>query len=277
MRGGWSRPGIRERGVINPSPPAPVGSATVTAHKLSDLLLEALGKFSPARAIAHSGGSGGTIAFAWQTGKLGERASVQYEVLGSAYGARNGKDGVSGVSIHTSNLSLAPIEILETQYPVLFRNFELVQDSGGPGYYRGGLSYRRGYQLLHDATVNRRGDRVRIAPSGIQGGQDGRTGRCYLITAGGEREALPGSGTFKLQPGDTFVVEGAGGGGYRRPPRPPTRAGAPRRHPRLRQPRPGPPGLRRGDRPRERRRRRSRDRSAPPCLRQKRLELAPGP
>jgi N-methylhydantoinase B len=206
----------RESGVINPTAPAPTGMSTVTIHKISDLLLEALSRFSSGRAVAHSGGSGGTLAFQWQ-GAPGERRYVQYEVLGSALGGGNGGDGLSGVGVHTSNLALTPIEILENQYPVRFEAFELVQDAGGPGEQRGGLSYRRAYTLLRPAVVNRRADRVKTQPSGANGGQNGRTGRLLLRKEDGTVTPLPGSGKFQLQPGDTLIVEGAGGGGYGNP------------------------------------------------------------
>ncbi|HTE87031.1 MAG TPA: hydantoinase B/oxoprolinase family protein, partial [Dehalococcoidia bacterium] len=134
----------REGSVLDPLPPGPVGAATVVRHRLVDVLVEAMGMLRPQYLMGQSGGSGGAMAIAWETNEAGVRRQLlQYEIFGTAMGARAVSDGVNGVSAHSVNLSITPIEILETQYPLLVRRFELIPDSGGAGELRGGLSYRR--------------------------------------------------------------------------------------------------------------------------------------
>ena len=90
----------------------------------------------------------------------------------------------------------------------------MVPDSGGPGKYRGGLSYRRIYEVLKPSKLNRRADRVKMPSSGSDGGKPGRTGE-FALHPGTEREEyFGGSGFYDLEGGDTFAVAGSGGGGY---------------------------------------------------------------
>src|SRR5215468_10736411 len=90
------------RTVTNAEPPAPVSNYQMVNLKLVDVILEALGRFHPARAIAHSGASS-ALGIAWQRGRPGQSA-MQYEIAGSAYGAGVGYDGATATATHLSNL-----------------------------------------------------------------------------------------------------------------------------------------------------------------------------
>ncbi len=84
--------------------------------KLVDVILEALGRFAPARAIAGSGSSG-SLLINWHEGGRPGHATLQYEIFGSAYGAGSGHDGTSMTATHLSNLHITPIEVLESEFP----------------------------------------------------------------------------------------------------------------------------------------------------------------
>ena len=73
------------RTITNASPPAPVSSYQTANLKLVDVILEALAPFRPERAVANAGSSG-ALAIAWQGGGRPGQSSMQYEILGSAYG-----------------------------------------------------------------------------------------------------------------------------------------------------------------------------------------------
>jgi N-methylhydantoinase B len=198
--------------VTNASPPAPVSSYQATNLKLVDVILEALAHFVPKRATANAGSSG-ALSIAWSKGKPGQ-SSMQYEILGSAYGAGPGHDGASATATHLSNLHITPIEILESEFPCRVMRFEMVPDSGGAGEFRGGLAFRREYVLLEDATVIRRYDRAKFPPNGINGGKAGRASR-FVIRLGSPTETVtPASGRFEMKKGERFLLESAGGGGY---------------------------------------------------------------
>jgi N-methylhydantoinase B len=198
--------------VTNASPPAPVSSYQATNLKLVDVILEALAHFVPKRATANAGSSG-ALSIAWAKGKPGQ-SSMQYEILGSAYGAGPGHDGASATATHLSNLHITPIEILESEFPCRVTRFEMVPDSGGAGEFRGGLAFRREYVLLEDATVVRRYDRAKFPPNGIKGGKSGRASR-FVIRLGMPNETVTSaSGRFEMKKGERFLLESAGGGGY---------------------------------------------------------------
>jgi len=127
--------------VTNASAPAPVSSYQAANQKLTDVILEALAPFRPERALANSGSSGAML-ISWKDGGRPGQPSLQYEILGSAYGGGNGNDGASAVATHTSNLHITPIEILETEFPCRIVEFDMVQDSCGAGEFRGGLAFR---------------------------------------------------------------------------------------------------------------------------------------
>ncbi|HEX9820888.1 MAG TPA: hydantoinase B/oxoprolinase family protein, partial [Methylomirabilota bacterium] len=181
--------------------------------KLVDVILEALGTFRPERAVANAASSG-ALGIDWGAGARPGQASLQYEILGSAYGGGAGHDGASCTATHLSNLHVTPIEILESEFPCRVTEFALIPDSGGAGAFRGGLSFRRAYEMLAAGTVIRRYDRAKCPPEGLAGGGPGRASR-FVIRAGTPREEeTPASGRFELAEGDRFYLESAGGGGY---------------------------------------------------------------
>jgi N-methylhydantoinase B len=208
---------FRSGSVLDPQMPAAVGAATVVRHRLTDVLVEAMGRLRPQFLMGQSGGSGGAMAIAWAGdggSNDGKRQLLQYEIFGSAMGGRAGADGVNGVTAHNVSLAVTPIEILETQYPLLVRRFELIPDSGGAGEYRGGLSYRREYEVHRPVLINRRSDRNRFPGSGVAGGRPGRLGRMVLNPDSEAERQVPGIGQYELEAGMALRVEGAGAGGY---------------------------------------------------------------
>jgi N-methylhydantoinase B len=197
--------------VTNASPPSPVSSYQTANHRLVDVILEALAHFRPDRSVAN-GGASGALSIAWSAGRPGQ-PTMQYEILGSAYGGGEGYDGASALSVHLSNLHITPIEIIESEFPCRITHFDMAVDSGGPGKFRGGLGFQRGYQLLQDAVVVRRYDRSRFPPKGITGGKSGERSR-FVLHPGTDREQdMPAAGRYELSAGDTFILQSAGGGG----------------------------------------------------------------
>jgi 5-oxoprolinase (ATP-hydrolysing) len=53
-----------------------------------------------------------------------------------------------------------------------------------------------------------------VAPFGLAGGSGGATGRQSIERADGAVEALAGSAAADMAPGDAFIIETPGGGGY---------------------------------------------------------------
>ena len=205
------------RTVVNADPPAPVSNYQMVNLLLVDVILEALARFNPQRAIAHSGASS-ALSIAWSRGRPGQ-STMQYEIMGSAYGGGAGHDGTTGTATHLSNLHTTPIEILESEYPCRITRFDVVPDSGGRGQWRGGLALRREYALLEDATVIRRFNKIKFPPAGLARGMAGAPAR-FVVRLGTDQEVeTPSSARFELKAGERFLLQSAGGGGYGDPAR----------------------------------------------------------
>jgi N-methylhydantoinase B len=203
---------LAPRTVTNAAPPAPVSNYQMVNLMLVDVILEALGKLNPARAIAHSGASS-ALGIAWAKARPGQSA-MQYEIAGSAYGAGVGYDGATATTTHLSNLHTTPIEILESEFPCRISRFALVANSGGAGQWRGGLSLLREYELLEDAAVIRRFNKTRFPPQGLGGGKAGA--RARFVVRPGTRQELEtkASARVEMKAGERFLLQSAGGGGF---------------------------------------------------------------
>jgi N-methylhydantoinase B len=208
---------VREGSVLNPRFPAPVNTYNPTVHALVEALLEAASRITPHKKVA-DGCSSRSIIIGGRSNKTG-KGYVQYEIFGGGSGGRSGKDGVSGTNVNQSNARIAPIEIIESEFSTRLRRFELVQDSGGAGKFRGGLGFVREYELLdNEARFSLRSTKHTVAPKGIDGGLDGRTGRCTLNPGlAGERVIPSRFSDHTLRPGDVVSLETPGGGGLGTP------------------------------------------------------------
>jgi N-methylhydantoinase B len=204
------------RTVTNAEAPAPVSNYQMVNLKLVDVILEALAHFHPVRAIANAGSSS-ALTIAWAKGRPGQ-STMQYEIMGSAYGGGMGHDGASATATHLSNLHITPIEILESEFPCRITRFDLMPDSGGAGRWRGGLSLQREYELLEDATIIRRYDKSRFPPNGVAGGKAGRGARFVIRPGTAQEYVTPSSGRYELKAGERFLLQSAGGGGCGEPP-----------------------------------------------------------
>ena len=202
-----------ERSVVSAKAPRPCSSYMKCCLKLCDVIIAAMDSLIPGRAIAHSGGSGGSIIVAWQGDTRAKRGN-QYEIFGSAYGGGEGTDGASGASVMLANLFASPVEIIETEFPCRIRKFTLNTDSGGPGTFRGGLNFVREYEMLEPAEIVYRADRAVEPPSGLRGGMPGGRSRFIVNPDTPNEKIMPSSARMNLPEGTIFRVNGPGGGGY---------------------------------------------------------------
>lgn len=195
--------------VLNSTPPAAVYSRTDVAQRLVDMIFAALAPAIPERVAAAS--TGGILL---TTSGISPRTGVFYvynEMQGGGMGARASKDGLDGVQVNITNTANLPIEALESEHPIMIDAYELVQDSGGPGEFRGGMTMRRRVRVLgHVATISAGGTNALIAPFGLFGGASGTKTRVEL--SDGVEPLKRRAGT--LRPGQTIGMVAAGGGGY---------------------------------------------------------------
>lgn len=208
---------FREGTVLNPRYPAAVNIYIYTLMMTTELLLKALGQFAPNR-ITACGGPNAGMTIAHRETRTGQ-SYVQYELLGTGSGGRQGKDGMNGIQVHMSNCRVTPVEIVESEFPIRVERFELIPDSGGPGQWRGGLGFVRQYRLLGDeAQWSVRSDRHLFPPWGLNGGKPARGGRHLVQPGTSEEKQVPARyGGHKMRTGDTIRLELPGGGGYGEP------------------------------------------------------------
>lgn len=193
---------VPEGSMLNPQYPAAVVAGNVeTSQVVTDALFAATGWLAP------SAGTMNNFTF-------GNDRHQYYETIAGGSGAGPDHDGTSAVQTHMTNSRLTDPEILETRLPVLLESFAIRRGSGGEGRHRGGDGTIRRIRFLEAMQVNMLANRRRISPKGIEGGSDAAPGRNIVERTDGSREELPATASTALKPGDVYVIETPGGGGY---------------------------------------------------------------
>src|SRR2546428_10339226 len=104
-------------------------------------------------------------------GAGGRAVPVSEPMIGGG-GGRPSRDGVDGCDASLGFLKTTPAETLEAEVPIVVRRFHLIQDSAGPGRFRGGVGVRLDFQVFPPEGLGapRRVERPRVAPRGVAGG-----------------------------------------------------------------------------------------------------------
>jgi 5-oxoprolinase (ATP-hydrolysing) len=137
-----------------------------------------------------------------------------YETIAGGSGAGPDFDGTDAVQTHMTNSRLTDPEVLEFRFPVLLEDFHIRRGSGGKGRHKGGDGVVRRVRFLEQMTAGILSGHRIIAPYGLAGGGEGALGRNAVIRADGTTELLKGTDGAEMMPGDVFLVETPGGGGY---------------------------------------------------------------
>lgn len=181
--------------------PAVVGGNTETSQRLVDTLLKALGL------AACSQGTMNNLLF-------GNERFGYYETVCGGAGAGPTFDGADAVHTHMTNTRITDPEIIEHRYPVRVDRFAIRRGSGGSGTHRGGDGVIREMTFLDHVQLSVLTQHRTVAPYGCHGGQAGATGRQRVLTADGRTIELQGIDQHDLAPGDRFILETPGGGGW---------------------------------------------------------------
>lgn len=193
---------IPEGSMLNPRYPAAVVSGNVeTSSCVTNALYGALG------VVASSQGTMNNFTF-------GNDRHQYYETIAGGSGAGPGFDGTDVVQTHMTNSRLTDPEVLEWRYPVLLESHEVRPGSGGNGMWHGGNGGVRRVRFLEKMTASILSNNRVVPPFGMAGGQTGEPGRNYVVRADGHIEELAFVASTQMNPGDVFVVETPGGGGY---------------------------------------------------------------
>jgi 5-oxoprolinase (ATP-hydrolysing) len=106
--------------------------------------------------------------------------------------------------------------VLEWRFPVILESFCIRRGSGGAGRHRGGDGTVRRIRFREPMTAAILSGHRKVAPFGMAGGAPGAVGRNTVERADGRVEVLSGTAKAEMAPGDVFVIETPGGGGYGR-------------------------------------------------------------
>jgi 5-oxoprolinase (ATP-hydrolysing) len=147
---------------------------------------------------------------------FGNARHQYYETICGGAGAGADFDGTTAVHTHMTNSRLTDPEVLEWRFPVLLESFAIRPGSGGAGRHRGGDGTVRRMRFLETMTAAILSNRRRVPPYGLEGGAAGELGRNRIERTDGSRTELAATGEAPMQPGDVFVIETPGGGGFGR-------------------------------------------------------------
>jgi N-methylhydantoinase B len=198
--------------ILNAPKPAPVASRHIIGQMLPDVVFGCLRQTIPERVPAE-----GTSCL-WNLNVRGETRSGAGGNYGFSMtvtsnggtGARFAKDGLSATA-YPSGVRGTPVEIAETQTPLIFWRKELRPDSGGAGRTRGGLGQiiEVGSGIDAPFDILAAFDRIDHPPRGRDGGCDGEAG--YIGLKSGTK--MRGKGFQTVPAGDRLVVMTPGGAG----------------------------------------------------------------
>jgi 5-oxoprolinase (ATP-hydrolysing) len=200
-------------GMLNPSfadnpsnSPAVVGGNTETSQRVVDTLIKAL----DGRLGACSQGTMNNVLF-------GNSRMGYYETVCGGCGGAEGFAGPDAVHSHMTNTRITDVEIIERRYPVQVERFTIRQGSGGAGQYPGGCGVVRELKFLEPMSLSVVSQHRVQGPFGLRGGEAGAPGRQTLVRANGETRKLSSLDAVEMWPGDRFLLETPGGGGFEKP------------------------------------------------------------
>lgn len=197
--------------------PAAVAARLVIGHYVTEIIYRALSEVAPVKVIAASGGTPAQMNVFY--GKRNDgRPWHSVIIRGGGMGASSLSDG-NYVYIFPANGANTPVEIFESDTPLIVENRGLLSDSGGPGRMKGGIGQREVFRVPDDqyaplppVNLGIQAGRHIHPPEGLFGGKPGAKAQ-FLVNG------VPGNpfGLTQLKPGDVVTIDAAGGGGCGNP------------------------------------------------------------
>lgn len=200
--------------------PRPVsGCAAEVSQRIAEAVFAALVEAVPEAVTAAPAGTSGNFGLGGFDPERG-RGFVMYQLSGGGYGGNAGHDGLTNGCSTIGISKSPPVEIMEQNFPVLYRRYALREGSGGAGKHRGGFGLEYEIELLRgDARASFVMDHGRVGPQGALGGADGavntvtvwRDGEAHVPPHLSKEQDIP------MKACDRVEVGTPGGGGYGEP------------------------------------------------------------
>jgi 5-oxoprolinase (ATP-hydrolysing) len=204
---------IPEGSMLNPRYPAAVVAGNVeTSSCITNALFGALGVLASSQGTMNNFTFGNERHQYYETISGGSGAGIRDLAAGAL--SDEGFDGTDVVQTHMTNSRLTDPEVLEFRFPVRLDSYAIRHGSGGRGRWHGGSGGTRRVRFLEPMTASILSNNRAIAPFGLADGEPGQEGRNSVERADGRVETLTHIGSVEVGPGDVFVIETPGGGGF---------------------------------------------------------------
>jgi len=209
---------------LNAKWPAPtIGCTTLSASKVAAAVWQALAKAIPDKAIGIASGDAN-----WFVGATRDKAGVTdvfSDLPAGGWGGTPFSDGMNVTMDPLGNCMNLPAETAELFYPIEYESFDLRQDSGGAGKFRGGLGANFKVHFLCEAEMSMETARTREGTPGVNGGSRSPAQRSTKISSDGKVQVIGGideNGGWHnpllaghpFNYGERFTFESTGGGGW---------------------------------------------------------------
>jgi N-methylhydantoinase B len=197
--------------IANPIYPAPTIARCCAGQIVADTIMQALAQVVPEQVSAGVG----SIKVVNFVGLSEGTHWVHMDIHEAAYGGRYGMDGMDAVDCLFVNTRNAPIEDIESHYPLTVNRYELAEDRAGAGRWRGGLGVIRDVTLHQDGRINVEGEGNVFGPPPLFGGTPGTPGE-LIRNPGREDETALHSKVLshRVAAGTTLRSVSPCGGGY---------------------------------------------------------------
>jgi N-methylhydantoinase B len=207
---------IPDTTLLGVSAPKPVGGYTETILRVIDVVFGAFAKAAPERANGSPYATINALSLAgWRKNR---QRWVMFCFFGGGLGGNPETDGLNHGNNPISTATIPPAEILESLYPIMFTQWALRPDSGGPGRHRGGLGaiYEIEPLLDTDTDVFLLGERGKFPPFGVNGGLPASLNRFIYQDDNGEHTVplVTKTTEVKVRRGLRVRLESPGGGGF---------------------------------------------------------------
>ena len=218
VNGGTFRPisfNIPDGTMLAAQYPSPCGGYLEPIGRVIDVVFGAMAQVLPDKAPAAFFGTIGVVSISG-THPRSKNYYVGVFPYPGGYGATKASDGLINGTPPQSMANFMSLEMSEHRFPIRFDHFRIRDDSGGPGWHRGGLGTEYGFTTLGDTIVSVLGDRVDHAPFGVAGGgpalastvQFHTNGKTWVPEMRSKQEKEP------MVAGDSIRLASPGGGGF---------------------------------------------------------------
>jgi N-methylhydantoinase B len=211
---------------LNPRWPSPTfGCTTAASSKITAAIWLALAKAIPEHVIAPTCSECNWFVASATDPGTGEM-HVLSDLPAGGWGGTPYNDGMHVTMDPLGNCQNLPAETAELLFPVRYRSYEMITDSAGPGRHRGGAGVRLEVEFLgRGQIITMETSRTREGSPGVNGGGRSRRQRQLRRTTDGSLETIGGLaddgtwlpqmlGNVGFKPGESFVFESTGGGGW---------------------------------------------------------------